>query len=170
MTSAHQREGPAPGAAPDAEGRIEVRVRYCECDPMGVAHHASYIAWLEMGRTELLRPSGVSYRDLEESGVLLAVSRLEIRYRLPARYDDVLSLLTRVSGGGRARIDHEYEVWRPARPGADRGVGDMLIATASSTLACIDRTGRPRPLPAWLAADGIAAKRRDSIRADGRQH
>ncbi len=132
---------------------MTIRVRYLECDPMGVAHHASYIAWLEMGRTELLRPSGVSYREMEAAGILLAVTKLEVRYQFPARYDDELTLRTWVSGGGRARIDHEYEIVR---------LGDSSeesVARASSTLACIDPEGRPRALPDWLTPAGGKKKR-----------
>ncbi|RMH32120.1 MAG: acyl-CoA thioesterase [Planctomycetota bacterium] len=142
------RQSPAPDRPVPRQGRLRVRVRYCECDPMGVAHHASYVAWLEMGRTELLRESGVAYRDLEAEGVLLVVTRLEIRYRRPARYDDEVTVVTRVVGGGRARIDHEYEI---RLIGAGESAGELL-ATASSTLACVDPNGRPRALPDWLTA------------------
>jgi len=83
-------------------GTLTLRVRYNECDPMGVAHHTAYPVWFEMGRTELLRqaspggaagnPSGLNYRDLEQQGVFLAVVALEMRYKRPAKYDDVLML------------------------------------------------------------------------------
>ena len=77
-----------------ARHSLTFRVRYSECDPMGVAHHSAYAPWLEMGRTELLRQSGngLDYRTLEQQGVFMAVVRLEIRYKRPARYDDVLEL------------------------------------------------------------------------------
>lgn len=116
---------------------------------MGVAHHAAYIPWLEMGRTELLRASGVTYRDLEAAGVFLVVTRLEIAYRRPARYDDTITVITRVTGGGRARIDHAYEVRRLAE---NESTGELL-ASATSTLACVDAAGRPTALPDWLTAD-----------------
>lgn len=141
--------GIRPSAPPLVSGEIRLRVRYCECDPMGVAHHAAYIPWLEMGRTELLRPSGVTYAQMEASGIFLVVARLDIRYKAPARYDDELSLITRVTGGGRARLDHEYELWKYDGPDAGRTV---LLATAGSTLACVNAGGRPDPLPEWLRA------------------
>lgn len=118
---------------------------------MGVAHHSAFLAWFEMGRTELLRGAGVSYAQLEAAGIFLAVARLEVRYRAPARYDDLLVLETRVAGGGRARIDHEYELWRDAADGRGRSA---LLAQASSTLACIDAEGRVRALPDWLIPRG----------------
>ncbi|GAB4519621.1 MAG: thioesterase family protein [Phycisphaerales bacterium] len=140
-----------PPIAPDRpiadRGETRLRVRYTECDPMGVAHHSSYVAWLEIGRTEILRGSGLTYATMEAHGVLLVVTRLEIAYKAPARYDDEVVVLTRVSGGKRARLDHDYEVWIDRGDGRGRSV---LCATASSTLACVDPDGRPRPLPEWI--------------------
>jgi acyl-CoA thioester hydrolase len=131
-------------AAVSATHSITFRVRYAECDPMGVAHHSAYAPWLEMGRTELLRASsaGVDYRRLEEQGVFLAVVRLTIRYKRPARYDDVLELRTTVTSIGHVKIDHAYELVR-----ASDGV---LLATGETTLACLDADGRPRELPVEL--------------------
>ena len=73
---------------------MEVRVRYCECDPMGVVHHANYAVWFEMGRTEMLRSQGGNYRDLEAAGRFLVVVDLSTRFKKPARYDDELTLAT----------------------------------------------------------------------------
>lgn len=121
---------------------LEVRVRYCECDPMGVAHHSVFPVWFEMGRTELLRSSGRSYRDFEEEGIFLAVVSLEVKYRRPARYDDLLTLVTRLDDLGHVKIEHSYELRR----------GEDSLATARTTLACLDREGRARPLPDSLRA------------------
>ncbi len=111
---------------------------------MGVVHHTVYPIWFEMGRTELLRAHGGSYRELEASGVLLAVTRLEVRYHAPARYDDRLSLRTSLVGGGRVKLEHEYELTRD---------GARLVS-GRTVLACIDRDGRPQPLPDSLVFDG----------------
>ena len=116
---------------------IEIRARYQECDPMGVVHHTVYPVWFEMGRTELLRSLGGSYRELEASGVLLAVIRLEVRYHAPARYDDMLSLRTTLVGGSRVKLEHSYELVRDQ---------DRLVS-GRTVLACLDQDGRPRPLP-----------------------
>jgi acyl-CoA thioester hydrolase len=118
-------------------GRTGIRVRYDECDPMGVAHHTAYPGWFEIGRTELLREAGMRYRDLERRGVLIAVASLSVRYRSPARYDDVLELHTRVTAFGRATIDHAYELYRDG----------ALLATGQTRVVCLDSAGRPRPLP-----------------------
>jgi len=136
--------GPIP-----TEGEVRVRVRYAECDPMNVAHHGSYVPWLELGRTELLRACGVSYAHLERAGVFLVITRMAIQYKAPARYDDLVVVMTRVAGGGRARIDHTYEVWRDEEDGRGRSV---VVAIAETTLACVDSDGRPRALPEWLRA------------------
>ncbi len=157
-----KHDAPMPGIgppnAPATEGSLVVRVRYCECDPMGVAHHASYVPWLEMGRTELLRSSGVSYADLERAGVFLVVTKLEVRYRRPIFYDDQLQVVTRVTGGGRVKIEHEYELRLAGDGGHGRGgstanphrtIGDVL-AIGSTQLACVGGDGRVRMLPDWL--------------------
>ena len=84
---------------------IEIRVRYAEVDPMGVLHHSRHWVYLEMGRTELLRRQGVSYRDCEEEGVFFVVAKCSAHYHAPARYDDLLILTTRVMKMAAARSD-----------------------------------------------------------------
>jgi len=119
-----------------------LRVRYNECDPMGIAHHTAYPVWFEIGRTELLRqsPSPITYRDLEAKGLALAVVTLEVRYKRPAKYDDVLELRTTITEMGHVKIKHEYELLRDG----------ALLATGRTTLACLDRQGRPQAVPAIL--------------------
>ena len=138
-------------------GTIRVRVRYAECDPMNVAHHASYAPWLEMGRTELLREGGVSYAELERAGVFLVVTKLELRYRRPVVYDDVLEVRTTAYESGRIKIRHSYELVLVERLGAvpdaasdPRVPLDGVCAVATSELACVGRDGRPTALPEWL--------------------
>lgn len=134
---------------PPSSGVTRVRVRYCECDPMGVAHHAAYIPWLEIGRTEMLRESGVSYAQLEGAGVFLVIVKLEVRYRRPILYDDMLEVRTRVQpGSSKVKIEHDYHIVVVERGGAMR---DEPVAAASTTLACVDREGRVQVLPEWLA-------------------
>jgi len=116
---------------------IEIRVRYPECDPMGLLHHARYLEYFEMGRTELLRRWGFRYRDLETRGFFFVVTKLECRYKAPAYYDDMLTLTTRIERQGRARIDHSYAIVREGR----------ILCEAHSVVACVDREGRPTPIP-----------------------
>ncbi len=116
---------------------IPIRVRYSECDPMNVAHHSSFLPWLEIARTELLRLNGMSYAECERRGVYFVVARLNIRYRRPARYDDELQVEVELEEGAQIKLVHQYRVLR----------GEELIADAQSTLVCVDRAGTPRPVP-----------------------
>ena len=116
---------------------IEIRVRYCECDPMGYLHHAKYFEYLEVARTELLRNSTISYRQLEERGVFFVVAKFDIRYKGPVRYDDVVTIRTRIDRITRTRIDHHYDVIN----------NGMVVTEANSTLACVNGEGRPIIMP-----------------------
>jgi acyl-CoA thioester hydrolase len=123
---------------------------------MGVVHHASYVPWLELGRTELLRDSGLSYAKMESLGVLLVIVKLEVRYRRAIRYDDLVQVRTIVKGGSRVKLDHEYEITmiEPANgwPAEGKPSEPMVLAAASTTLAAVDRSGKPHPLPEWMVA------------------
>jgi acyl-CoA thioester hydrolase len=121
-------------------GEITIRVRYAETDRMGLLHHANYLVYFEQGRTELLRSRGLCYKDLEDQGYLLVLTKLEVRYRAPARYDDLLTLRTTVVKTTAVRIDHRYEVFRDG----------ALLTEGTSTLACIDREGRVQVLPDFM--------------------
>jgi acyl-CoA thioester hydrolase len=128
------------GADGMTTGEITIRVRYAETDRMGLLHHANFLVYFEQGRTELLRAHGMSYRDLEDQGYLLVLTKVEVRYRGPARFDDLVTLRTSVVKTTAVRIDHRYEMFCEGR----------LVAEGSSTLACVDRAGRPQPLPEFL--------------------
>jgi acyl-CoA thioester hydrolase len=121
-------------------GEITVRVRYAETDRMGLLHHANYLVYFEQGRTELLRSCGLAYKDLEDQGYFLVLTKVEVRYRSPARYDDLLTLQTTVVRTTTVRIDHRYALLRDS----------TLLAEGTSTLACVDRDGRVQPLPDML--------------------
>ena len=122
---------------------IEVRVRYAEVDQMGMLHHSQYWVYFEMGRTELLRRGGYSYRDCQRDGVFFVLARCAAKFHAPARYDDLLVLTTRITRVGLARIDHAYEL-KLKNPDAGR---PRLLATAQTTLACVDADGKVIPMP-----------------------
>ena len=105
---------------------------------MNVAHHSVYPVWFEIARTELLRQRGQAYRDLEAAGVLLVVAKLNIRYRRPAIYDDELIIKAVSLPTAGVKLEHTYEVRR----------GGELLATATTTLACVGRDGKLQPVPA----------------------
>jgi len=121
-------------------GDCQIRVRYAETDRMGLLHHANYLVYFEQGRTELLRDQGFTYKALEDQGFLLVLTQIEVKYRTPAHYDDLLTLRTLVERVTMVRIDHRYELLR----------GATLVAEGKSTLACVGRDGKVQALPDTL--------------------
>ena len=116
-----------------------VRVRYAETDKMGVAYHANYFIWFEVGRCELLRSLGGTYRQMEDNGVLLPVVEAHCDFRAPAHYDDDLAISTTGSLRSRAQIEFHYEVRRDA--------DQRLLAVGYTVHAAMSTTGRPQRLP-----------------------
>jgi acyl-CoA thioester hydrolase len=126
--------------APETPGsRTEIRVRYAETDQMGHAHHMNYLAWFELGRTELMRENGISYARMERDGVLLPVARAELTYRQGAGYDERVDILTRVTEVRSRSVTFGYEALR-----TDDGVH---LASGLTTLVCTDAELRPRRMP-----------------------
>ncbi len=121
---------------------LEIRVRYCECDPMGLVHHSNYLTYMEMGRTELLRSSGGRYRSMEEAGQFVVVVRADVRYRQPARYDDMIVVETTIAQVTAAKIVHHYVIRRET----------TVLVEADVTLAIIDRDGKLQRVPPELGA------------------
>jgi acyl-CoA thioester hydrolase len=96
-------------------GETQVRVRYAETDQMGVVYHANYLVWFEIGRVELIRQMGLDYSRLEaEEGCLIAVVEATVRYKAPARYDDELTVRTRIAGVRGSMIRFRYQIVRAA--------------------------------------------------------
>jgi acyl-CoA thioester hydrolase len=117
-------------------------VRYAETDQMGVVHHSAYIVWFEEGRSEWSRRSGRSYADFERAGYALAVSEVSARYLAPARYDQAVTVRTRVSQVRSRTIRFDYEV-------LDAETGQRLV-TGFTAHICLDRQGKPARIPeAW---------------------
>lgn len=116
------------------------RTRYVETDQMGVIHHASYLAWCEIGRTDYIRELGTTYGDIERRGIYLAVASAEVRYGAPAHYDDLVRVETWVESVKSRTIMFRYQI---VREEPDPGP----IARATTTLISIDDDGRPRRLP-----------------------
>lgn len=124
------------------EHTVEIRVRYPEVDAMGYLHHSRYFQYFEIGRVELLRSQGFSYADLERQGVFFVVVKLECRYRNPARYDELLTLTTRIKRQTTVSLEHQYELRR----------GETLLAEATSTIACVGRDGQLQAIPDYLCS------------------
>ncbi|MBS3966659.1 MAG: acyl-CoA thioesterase [Truepera sp.] len=120
---------------------MRLRVRFAETDQLGVAHHSSYVIWLEAARIEWLRERGLSYRELEESGLSLMVSNLNVEYRQSTRFDDEIDLEVTLQELRSRQLAIGYRLRR------------RLLATATTTHIAADRTGKAVRIPAdWLAA------------------
>ena len=117
-----------------------VRVRYAETDKMGVVYYANYFVWFEVGRTDLLRERGWSYREMEGEGFSLPVVEAACQYRRPALYDDELEVQTRGALLSPVRVRFDYRVVRPADA--------ATVAEGHTVHASLDRSGKPARLPA----------------------
>ena len=117
----------------------EFRVRYSETDQMGVVYHTNYLVWCEVGRTDFIRSTGLTYATLEQRGVLLAVAEASIRYHAAARYDDVIRVETTLAGVRSRAVMFDYIITNSA-------TGERL-ASARTVLVSLDRAGRPTMLP-----------------------
>ena len=118
----------------------EIRVRYAETDQMGIVHHANYLTWFEVGRSELCRARGFSYKEMEdETDALLVVAETYCRYKSPALYEDVLTIRTRVAEMRSRSLRFVYEVYRPS--------DDSLLAEGETMHVVTDRGKKVRKLP-----------------------
>ncbi|SFS74874.1 acyl-CoA thioesterase [Lutibacter maritimus] len=118
---------------------IKFRVRYGETDQMSFVYHGNYAQYFEMGRTEWLRDLGITYKNMEESGIMLPVISLNINFMKPGKYDDLLTLKTTLVKKPSARIEFDYEI---------RNEKDELLTTANSTLVFVNmKTNRPMRIP-----------------------
>jgi acyl-CoA thioester hydrolase len=125
--------------------RTSLRVRYPEADRMGVAYHAHYLVWFELGRTELMREAGCAYGELEErEGIFFPVLELGARYLASARYDDRLVVVTTLSSVSGARVRFDYRLVREP--------DERLLATGFTEHAAVGADGRPMRMPAALRA------------------
>lgn len=121
---------------------ISFRVRYGETDQMGVVYHGNYPQYLEMGRVEWLRKLGISYKSMEEDGIILPVISLSINYKKSAVYDDLLRVRTILRKKPMVRIEFDYEIYNE--------MGDLLVE-ANTVLAFMDaKKNRPLRCPDYL--------------------
>ena len=146
-TSAGQSATQPSSLMPHASHRHQIRIRYAETDNMGVVYYANYLTFFEVGRVEYLRSVGSDYKALEDSGLVAAVTEALVRYTAPARFDDVLTICTRLGELGKVRIRFEYQIWRES--------DSTLVASGYTEHALLERgTLRPVRLPEAIR-DGI---------------
>lgn len=124
------------------EHQIQVRVRYSETDQMSVVYHGNYVPYFEMGRVEWLRNKGISYKSLEESGIALPIVSMTINYKRPARYDDLLTVITKFKGQSSVKVEFDCEI---------RNENNELLTTAHFLLVFVDvKLGKAIQPPQYL--------------------
>jgi len=124
------------------ENKVEVRVRYGETDQMGVVYHGSYVPYFEIGRVEWLRNRGVSYKFMEESGIALPIVSMQINYKKPARYDDLLTIHTKLRNYSGVKIEFDCEIFNENKE---------LLTNAHFILVFVDlKTGKPTAPPSYI--------------------
>lgn len=123
--------------------RITYRVIYGDTDNMGVAYHANYLRWFEMGRTEMFRRLGITYREIEARGIYLPVSEVHCRFKSSARYDDVIVIEASLDTGVRGGIKFDYSIFSED--------GETLLASGYTRHACLNGDGRVVRPPEYLA-------------------
>src|SRR5690606_20307448 len=122
--------------------KINIRVRYSETDKMGVVYHGNYAQYLEIARVEWLRSRGISYKELENSGVMLPVVSLQINYKKSARYDDLLTVELELLRTPSVKIEFDYKIWNE---------DNQILAEANTVLAFIDaNTFKPIRCPEYI--------------------
>lgn len=122
--------------------RISFRIRYAETDQMGVVYHGNYAQYLEMGRVEWLRSFGISYKSMEENGIMLPVISLQLNFKKPAVYDDLITVVTKLRKTPGVRIEFDYEIFNER---------EELLVEANTVLVFINmKTKRPVKCPDYL--------------------
>ncbi|MEO1618188.1 MAG: thioesterase family protein [Planctomycetota bacterium] len=120
------------------------RVAYHETDGQRRVHHSNYLKYFEDARVEMLRAAGIRYRDLEDQGAMLVVTKMNVDYHAAAEFDDWLQIVVKTTEIRKVRLTHQYRVTRE----------ETLIATAESVIACVNLDGRPKKLPSdFLSLD-----------------
>lgn len=162
-----ETEAGAGGDAAPPAGEYVLRVRYDECDSMGVTYHARYLDWFVIGRTELLREFGLPYAQLERSGLLLPVLEVRCRYLASTRYDDWIKLETRLLELTRTRMRFGYRVFRLRETTGNGKAEPVLAAEGETSHAFIDARHRPvdvkkRFPDVWLRLEPLAAATRSA--------
>lgn len=113
----------------------KIRVRYAETDAMGIVYHSNYYVWFEVGRGDFLRRFDMSYKQMEEMGIILPVVETHCRYRIPAQYDDLLTIRTQVKELGAVKLSFQYQVIRD--------LDNTLLAEGETVHAFTDKTKKP---------------------------
>ena len=124
------------------EHRINIRVRYSETDQMSVVYHGNYVPYFEMGRVEWLRNKGISYKSLEQSVIALPIVSMTLNYKKPARYDDLLTVITKFKSQTTVKVEFDCEIINE---------NGELLTTAYFLLVFVDtNSGKPIAPPQYI--------------------
>jgi len=124
------------------EHEVQIRVRYSETDQMGVVYHGNYVPYFEIGRVEWLRDKGISYKSLEENGIALPIVSMHLNYKKSARYDDLLTIITKFKKHSSVKVEFDCEIYNEK---------DELLTTAHFILVFLDlKTGKPMLPPDYI--------------------
>ena len=121
-----------------------LRVRYQETDGQGIVHHGNYLTYFEKARIELLRSYGISYREIEDSGLILVVAEARVEYVQPALFDDLLDVSVKIKRIKGATIEHTYVITR----------GETEIVRGFTRIGCLSKERRIKRVPTWLGGKG----------------
>jgi len=132
-----------PEAFPSPDSWLRFRVSYGETDRMGYVYYGHYPHWFEKSRSQFIRERGLGYDEVEDRGVLLPVRDMVVRYLRPAHFDEEVAVRAAISEWGRASVTFAYQVFGPSD---DR----TIICAGATRHACVNREGKPIPVPAWL--------------------
>lgn len=124
------------------KSEVKLRVRYAETDQMGYVYYGNYAAFCEVGRVEAMRKVGTSYKQLEESGIMMPVIEYNVKYIKPAKYDDEIVVVTTIKERPKARIRFDYEIFNEN--------GDLLNIAYTTLVFIKKETGRPCAPPDWF--------------------
>lgn len=138
------------------QNRTTSRVIYGDTDNMGMAYHANYFRWFEIGRTEMFRQLGLSYKSIEGRGIFLPVSETLCKFIAPARYDDLITIETTLDGALRAGVKFNYRILRQE--------SQALLARGYTKHACVDQNGRVVRPPKFITR--LIAGNYDSLKDD----
>ncbi len=121
------------------ENLTKIRVIYADTDAMGIVYHTNYIKWFEVGRNELMRHLGISYSEMEASGFSLPLTKVSCHYLLPAKYDDVLTIETKIDYIKRASMKFISQIWDKKK--------ESLLVEGYTVHACVNKEGKIRRIP-----------------------
>ncbi len=119
------------------ESHSLIRVRYAETDAMGIVHHSVYPVWLEIGRSDFLRELGQSYAEWEAQGVFMPLSEVHVKYRQPARYEEIVEVFTRIKEANRRKVTFAYRIMR----------GETRLSEATTVHIVAGASGGSQPMP-----------------------